>query len=91
MRYLICYDIAEQKTRTKVAKYLESFAHRIQYSVFTCESTEERMNKVKTKLFQLTAKAESPLLYIAPMCKTCEEKVWSVGKPREQVDICIIA
>lgn len=91
MRYLICYDIAEQRIRTRVAKYIESFAHRIQYSVFTCESTEERMHKVKVRLFQLTEKAEQPLLYIAPMCQTCEAKVWSVGKTKEFVEICIIA
>ncbi|MDU3113586.1 MAG: CRISPR-associated endonuclease Cas2 [Megasphaera sp.] len=50
MRYLICYDIADTKLRTKVAKYLEGFAFRIQYSVFMCENTEKGMAEVYKRL-----------------------------------------
>ena len=39
MRYLICYDIADTKLRTKVAKYLEGFAFRIQYRAFSFPSS----------------------------------------------------
>lgn len=91
MRYIICYDISEQKIRTKVAKYLESFAHRMQYSVFGCESSEKTMESVRKELLQLTADAENPLLFIAPMCRACIEKAWMVGEPLERTELYIIA
>ena len=32
--YLVCYDISDEKRLAKLAKYLEKFALRVQYSVF---------------------------------------------------------
>ena len=40
MKYLICYDIAEQRIRQRVVKVLERRAHRLQYSVFVGEFKE---------------------------------------------------
>jgi len=42
MRYLICYDIPDNKTRDNIVKYLERFAWRVQYSVFSCRLETER-------------------------------------------------
>lgn len=91
MTYIICYDIAEQKIRTKVAKYLESVAHRLQCSVFTCESSEAAMHLIKQQLLQLTHQADGPLLLIAPMCSTCTAKLWRVGRPMDRKYDYIIA
>ena len=35
--YVISYDISENKIRNKVAKILEGYGKRIQYSVFECD------------------------------------------------------
>ena len=91
MRYIICYDISEQKLRSRVAKYLESFAHRMQYSVFTCESSEKRMEAVRKKLLEIVHDADTPLLMIAPFCQVCAAKVWRFGEPMEKEEIYIIA
>ena len=32
--YLICYDIADDRDRTRVARLLERYGERVQYSVF---------------------------------------------------------
>lgn len=37
MKYLICYDVSSDKCRRRIAKYLESFAYRMQYSVFMAQ------------------------------------------------------
>ena len=37
MKCLICYDIGENRIRNKVARYLESLAVRVEYSVFLCD------------------------------------------------------
>ena len=41
MKFLIGYDIAGNRARSRVAKYLEGKAYRIQYSVFLFDGTEE--------------------------------------------------
>ena len=91
MQYLICYDIRENKIRTKVMKYLESFAWRVQYSVFSCENTEKRMIRVKQKILELTEKSEKCMVMIVPMCSSCQAKVWQKGEPLESAPRCIVA
>ena len=83
MRYIICYDISENPIRTRIAKYLESIAWRIQCSVFTCEGTDVQMHVVKKRLLSLVQSAEEPRLVIAPLCSACESKLWQVGEFRE--------
>ncbi|MBR2214450.1 MAG: CRISPR-associated endonuclease Cas2 [Selenomonadaceae bacterium] len=90
MQYLICYDISENKVRNKVMKYLEGFAWRIQYSVFSCETTEQRMVFIKQKLLELTAASEKCMLLITPMCHACQGKVWSKGEPLESAPRLIV-
>lgn len=91
MRYLICYDITETKIRTKVAKYLESFAFRIQYSVFMCENTEKGMTEVSKHLAALTRRSEKKMILIVPLCKTCESRIKTIGTAIENASYCIIA
>ena len=91
MTYIICYDISEQKIRTKVAKYLESVAHRLQCSVFTCDGSEAQMYFIKQNLLRLTSRAEAPLLFIAPMCATCAAKIWRIGNSMDRKYDYIIA
>lgn len=47
MKFYICYDITADKIRDKVVTYLETFAHRIQYSVFYCSLDEDQVTLVK--------------------------------------------
>ena len=91
MRYLICYDIADTKLRTKVAKYLEGFAFRIQYSVFMCENTEKGMAEVHKRLIVLTHDASKKTILIVPLCRSCESKMKTIGTAIESETYCIIA
>ncbi|QNH54167.1 CRISPR-associated endonuclease Cas2 [Selenomonas timonae] len=50
MKYIICYDIKEDRIRTRVVKYLEARALRVQYSVFTCHATAAQMNDMREEL-----------------------------------------
>ena len=34
--WLVCYDIPDDKRRTKLAKLIEQHCQRVQYSVFEC-------------------------------------------------------
>ena len=43
-RYLVSYDIANPKRLRRVAKLLESFGTRLQYSVFECPLDDMRLD-----------------------------------------------
>ena len=91
MQYLICYDIREDKIRTRVMKYLESIGWRVQYSVFSCETTEKRMVAIKQKLLDLTEKSEKCMILVTPICRSCQAKSWAKGEPMESAPCCIVA
>ena len=91
MKFYICYDITEDKVRDKIVAYLESFAHRIQYSVFYCSLDEDQVTLVKKELQKITRNAENPLLLVIPVCKSCDKKTWMKGIPLESEDSFIIA
>ncbi len=91
MQYLICYDIAENRIRRNVMKYLQSFGWRVQYSVFSCETTEKKMVAIKQKLLELTQESKKCMLLITPMCRSCQAKTWAKGTPLESAPRCIVA
>ncbi len=46
MRFLIAYDIADDKRLRKVAKYFERYAQRVQRSVFVFSESPDQMDQV---------------------------------------------
>jgi CRISPR-associated protein Cas2 len=44
---IICYDIHNTKTRTKLSKYLEKFGRRIQFSIFEIDLHYSRTNEIE--------------------------------------------
>ena len=47
MKCLICYDSGENRIRNKVARYLESLAVRVEYSVFLCDLAPKKLAAVR--------------------------------------------
>lgn len=90
MRYLICYDISDDKCRRQVVKYLESIAYRIQYSVFRAECTKEQIAKIKDRLKSLSKGYDNVIITIVPICSSCVAGIWQYGKPIEENHKCII-
>lgn len=91
MKYLIAYDISESKLRSKVAKYLEGMAYRIQFSVFIGEFTDAEIISLKKHLSALTKKLDDRTLVVMPICKSCMDKIWHIGNFRENAPTFIIA
>jgi CRISPR-associated protein Cas2 len=50
LRYLVSYDISDPKRLRKVARSLEGFGVRLQYSVFECPLDDLRLAKLKAEL-----------------------------------------
>lgn len=83
--YIISYDIPDDRRRTKVAKLLLGFGHRVQYSVFECYLNKKQILLLRTRLLAL-AKEEEDNIRIYDLCDGCERRVESIGRegPREQ-------
>ncbi len=84
MKYIICYDIKENKIRSRLVKYLEGQAFRIQYSVFSCDCSSEKITDIRNQLLDITKSAKRPLLLIVPVCHTCAKSMWMYGTPLEE-------
>lgn len=90
MKYIICYDVSDNKCRRQIVKYLEAMAQRIQYSVFLADCSTKRILAAKKKLWEMAAKAKGTSITIAPLCNECQSKVQQYGEVLESVDACII-
>jgi len=79
MLYLITYDISIDKRRTKLAKLLEGFGQRVQYSVFECDMEERQVSQLYRRLTRLLRPAEGDSLRIYKLCTNCRSTVTIIG------------
>jgi CRISPR-associated protein Cas2 len=80
MRFVISYDITEDRPCTKVAKLMEEVLNRVQYSVFEGDAPEEKvMGAVDRALGLIDPEADSLRGY--RLCRTCVARIDSYGKP----------
>ena len=79
MRYVLSYDITEDKPRTKVAKLMEGVLTRVQYSVFEGDVPEPRLTEAVQKAIGLID-PETDSIRIYHLGKNWEQKVEHHGK-----------
>ena len=58
MFIIVCYDIASDKRRNKVAKKLKDFGERVQRSVFECILEDEKIKQLIKGLNYASNKAK---------------------------------
>lgn len=80
-RYVVSYDIVSDRLRNRIAKELENFGKRIQYSVFECELTDKQFRKLYGRLaaFMLEVEGEEGSIRIYPLCENCCKKIQTIG------------
>lgn len=79
MMYFVCYDISDRKRLAKVAKTLENFGLRVQYSFFQCEMETEQIKELENRLLKIIDKKKDSLR-IYPLCGDCLKKSFSIGE-----------
>ncbi|QOC94196.1 CRISPR-associated endonuclease Cas2 [Micromonospora craniellae] len=62
-RYLIAYDISDDVRRTKVAKKLESYGDRVQYSVFIVDTRPAKFLRLRTQLTDMIDEGTDSVLF----------------------------
>lgn len=78
MYVVVSYDVAGDRRRRKIAKVMESFGTRKQYSVFDCTLDEGRLQKMKKKLNRLL-KPEQDSIRIYRICERCRSSIEIMG------------
>ena len=78
MYYVISYDISDDKKRTKILKLLKNHGAHVQFSVFECDISIERL----TKLVNTMKKTMNPLtdsIRIYSLCDRCKKEIKYAG------------
>ena len=65
IRYLVSYDISNPKRLRRVARTLEGFGVRLQYSVFECPLDDLRLARLKADLQDLLRHDEDQVLFVS--------------------------
>ncbi|MFH1114067.1 MAG: CRISPR-associated endonuclease Cas2 [Pseudomonadota bacterium] len=92
-KWIVAYDIPDDRRRRKVADALENFGDRVQYSVFEVLTRDTEIDIVTARIRRIIdSKEDSVRLY--PLCETCAAKVIVVGigrdEPWENPDVYIV-
>ena len=82
MKYLITYDIENNKRRKKVSDELEAYGYRVNFSVFECELNKTKMKKLIQKLEELIDKKKDSLRFYH-VCENCVPKSFEVCNREE--------
>lgn len=69
--YVVSYDIASDRLRNKIAKTLEGYGIRIQYSVFECRLNDKKYRELYRKLMELMEGTEEGSIRFYSVCGNC--------------------
>jgi len=79
MFYIVSYDIPDTPRRTKIAKILEDFGDRVQYSVFECLLDQDLLEKMISKL-EGVVKEDEDSVRVYTLCGNCEKVIKIIGQ-----------
>ena len=86
MFYLVCYDIVNNRRRTKVSNLLQGYGLRVQKSVFECVLSPDQYKTVQKRVQKLIKEQEDQIRFY-PMSPRHRQLVKIVGmQPDFQVD-----
>ena len=71
--WLVCYDVRDPDRLRKVAKHLEGYGERMQYSVFRLWMSPRELERLRWEITELVA-AEDDVLFI-PLCSDCVRSI----------------
>lgn len=85
MRYLVCYDIADDNRRQHISELLLDYGKRVQESVFECLIEAPLADRMEERL-QEAIDAESDSVFVFPLCDACLARAMNLGLARQASD-----
>ena len=83
--YVISYDIENDRIRNKIAKTLEGYGKRVQYSVFECRLSKDRFESLYKRLAKLMRDEKEGNIRFYKICRNCESDIATIGIVKEAV------
>ncbi len=63
MYVIVAYDIEDNRRRAKIARFLEGFGERVQYSVFECDLEERHLRRMVAGLQAMMQPGDAIRIY----------------------------
>jgi CRISPR-associated protein Cas2 len=81
--YLVSYDIADPKRLRQVARIMEGYGYRVQFSVFQCPLDDLRLEQLKADVGPVVHSDEDQVLIVClgPDTEQAFRRFDSLGKP----------
>lgn len=79
MFLLVSYDISDKKRLPKVAKLMEGYGVRVQYSVFECILTERQVQEMERRLKRVIKPEEDSIRFYR-ICESCKAEIKIIGQ-----------
>ena len=86
MRFVVCYDISDDRRRAHVSAAMLDFGPRLQESVFLATLDDELFSRMMERLKKLIEPAVD-CVHVFPLCQRCGDGVIALGRgdlPRDQ-------
>lgn len=82
VRYVVAYDVVDDRRRLRVAKLLEAWGRRVQKSVFECDLSAEELKGVSGRLKEMLLLDEDRC-HIYRLCGECAPRRTVLGSDLE--------
>ncbi len=79
MRYVISYDVVDDRRRERVARTLDDYGDRVQRSVFEAELDQRHLSLLVERL-RREMNTDEDNIVIYPLCATCVGKSLRLGQ-----------
>jgi CRISPR-associated protein Cas2 len=79
MRYVISYDVSDDRRRYRAVEALKDYAHRVQYSVFECDLEAEELETLLKRVEKALDLGEDSCR-VYRVCGECARQVRILGK-----------
>ncbi|MCX7766539.1 MAG: CRISPR-associated endonuclease Cas2 [Candidatus Sumerlaeia bacterium] len=90
IHYVIAYDIPDDARRLRVAKLLDGYGHRVQFSVFEARLSRDNLERLRSRLKRIISPTEDRVT-IYYLCENCWQRKTCIGKKVDtDIDIDVI-
>lgn len=72
--WVVAYDIADNRRRSRVIKIIERYGERVNYSVFECMFTCKQLENIRERILKVISLSEDSVIFY-PLCRDCYSKV----------------
>lgn len=84
-RLVVAYDIVDDRRRERVARVLQDYGVRVQYSVFECMLGRAQYRELRDTLLARIDPAEDAVAFYR-LCRGCGARVHRLGAPPPDPD-----